>query len=147
LNTVDFNTKREIIRALVKRIEIHKDEILVVFRVDPDPDVDTGENSTDSHMRRSSMQDRTRRHDAPLWRTDAFGGLIHPLVHDARLPPSLDELDHPWVADPSPDQVEQGLLRDVVERRHDTLPISKTFRDPSRLFVKRIRSKAERSRR
>jgi site-specific DNA recombinase len=66
LNTVDFNTKREIIRALVKRIEIHKDEILVVFRVDPHPDVDTGENSTDSHMRRSSMQDRTRRQSLPL---------------------------------------------------------------------------------
>lgn len=37
LSTIDFTTKREIIRALVKRIEIHKDEIIVVFRVDPDP--------------------------------------------------------------------------------------------------------------
>jgi hypothetical protein len=38
-------------------------------------------------------------------------------------------------------------LRDVVERRHDTLPISKTFREPSRSFAKRIHSKAEPSRR
>lgn len=37
LGAVDFVTKREIIRGLVKRVEIHKHEILVVFRVDPDP--------------------------------------------------------------------------------------------------------------
>ena len=37
LSTIDFTSKRDIIRALVKRIEIRKDEIIVVFRVDPDP--------------------------------------------------------------------------------------------------------------
>jgi site-specific DNA recombinase len=43
LSTMDFTTKREIIRALVKRIEIHKDEIVVVFRVDPDPGLQSGD--------------------------------------------------------------------------------------------------------
>ncbi|WP_174553791.1 hypothetical protein [Pseudomonas gessardii] len=33
LGTVDFVTKREIIRGLVKRVEIHKDKILVVSRL------------------------------------------------------------------------------------------------------------------
>ncbi|MEA1053479.1 hypothetical protein U5801_27285, partial [Lamprobacter modestohalophilus] len=36
----DFETKRGIIRAPVKRIEIYHEEILVVFRVDPDPSID-----------------------------------------------------------------------------------------------------------
>ncbi len=33
LNTDDFLMKREILRALVKRIEIYRDKIVVVFRV------------------------------------------------------------------------------------------------------------------
>ena len=66
LDTVDFVTKREIIRGLVKRVEIHKDEILVVFRVDPDPGFNASESSTGSDVREKSMQDRTRRNDSPL---------------------------------------------------------------------------------
>jgi hypothetical protein len=31
LDAVDFNTKRETIGALVKRIEIYKEEVVVVF--------------------------------------------------------------------------------------------------------------------
>jgi site-specific DNA recombinase len=61
LNTMDFNTKREIIRALVKRIEIHKEEIVVVFRVDPDPGLQSGEGSANTKGGKSIMQDRTRR--------------------------------------------------------------------------------------
>src|SRR3546814_4491503 len=66
LGTVDFVTKREIIRGLVKRVEIHKDEILVVFRVDPDPGFNASETSTGSGTREKSMQDRTRRNLAQL---------------------------------------------------------------------------------
>ena len=64
LSTIDFATKREIIRALVKRIEIHKEEIIVVFRVDPDPGFNAGEGPTDSQAGKSSMQDRTRRNQS-----------------------------------------------------------------------------------
>ncbi len=39
LDAVDFNTKREIIRALVKRVEIYKEEVVVVFRIDPEAPV------------------------------------------------------------------------------------------------------------
>jgi site-specific DNA recombinase len=60
LSSIDFTTKREIIRALVKRIEIHKDEIVVVFRVDPDPGFNIRNGSLDPQTERS-MQDRTRR--------------------------------------------------------------------------------------
>jgi site-specific DNA recombinase len=58
LDTIDFLTKRKIILGLVKRVEIHKDEILVVFRVDPDPGFNTDENSTNSDARETNMQDR-----------------------------------------------------------------------------------------
>ena len=64
LGVVDFFTKREIIRGLVKRFEIHKDQILVVFRVDPDPGFNASEASTGSGTREKSMQDRTRRNIA-----------------------------------------------------------------------------------
>lgn len=65
LSTIDFTTKRDIIRALVKRIEIHKEEILVVFRVDPDPGFNKDEenpdgDSTGTIKGTSSMQERTR---------------------------------------------------------------------------------------
>ncbi len=45
LDSIDFSRKREIIRALVKRIEIHSDEVVIVFRVDPDKSVPSGEGS------------------------------------------------------------------------------------------------------
>jgi len=40
--------KRRIVLGLVKRVEIHKDEIVVVFRVDPEPGALASENSNDS---------------------------------------------------------------------------------------------------
>jgi site-specific DNA recombinase len=61
ISTIDFSTKRELIRALVKRIEIHKEEIVVVFRVDPEPGLNMGEGSINSEARKSIMQDCMRR--------------------------------------------------------------------------------------
>ncbi|MGI9514090.1 MAG: recombinase family protein, partial [Anderseniella sp.] len=63
LSTIDFTTKREIIRALVKRIEIRKDEIIVVFRVDPDPgghrdDENPGSGSIILQSGKKSLQQR-----------------------------------------------------------------------------------------
>jgi site-specific DNA recombinase len=37
LDEVDWLTKRELIRTLVKRVEIGKDDVQVVFRVTPIP--------------------------------------------------------------------------------------------------------------
>ncbi|ASJ70337.1 Transposon Tn3 resolvase [Granulosicoccus antarcticus IMCC3135] len=37
LSTTDFITKRDTIRALVKRVEIYKEEVVVIFRIDPTP--------------------------------------------------------------------------------------------------------------
>ena len=35
LSETDFMTKRSIIRALVKKIEVYKDEVIVIFRIEP----------------------------------------------------------------------------------------------------------------
>ena len=65
LEAIDFQAKREIIRALVKRVEIYKEEDVVVFRVDPDPSFNTGEGSTETETETDTetpiMQDRKRR--------------------------------------------------------------------------------------
>lgn len=61
LTGLNFETKRGIIRALVKRVEIYHDEILVVFRVDPDPDIGDPEESSEQSTGASSMQDCKRR--------------------------------------------------------------------------------------
>jgi len=61
LDTVDFNTKREIIRALVKRVEIYKEEVVVVFRIDPEAPVNDKTNSTSSETGGSIMHSCNRR--------------------------------------------------------------------------------------
>jgi hypothetical protein len=65
---MDFDTKRDIIRALVKRVEIWKDEIVVVFKVDPDPDLGSadppGPSATGHMPKGKSMQYRPGRKGA-----------------------------------------------------------------------------------
>jgi site-specific DNA recombinase len=61
LDTIDLETKRRIVLGLVKRVEIHKDEIVVVFRIDPQPRALASENLNDSDDGVKSMQHRTRR--------------------------------------------------------------------------------------
>ena len=86
LDTIDFVMKREVILGLVKRVEIHKDEILVVFRVDPDPGFNADENSANSDGSEKSMQDRKRRNDTPL-RGTRLCGKEFILMHVSRLEP------------------------------------------------------------
>ena len=59
LAEADWLTKRDLIRTLVKRVEIGKEEVNIVFRVIPDP--------FDSSPDRGSLQHRWRRNDAALW--------------------------------------------------------------------------------
>ena len=67
LDTVDFNTKREVIRALVKRVEIYKEEVVVVFRIDPEaPANDETSCTSPSETGGSIMHSCNRRNDATL---------------------------------------------------------------------------------
>ena len=61
LDSRDFNTKREIIRALVKRVEIHKEEVVVVFRIDPVGGINDDNGAEEAETGGSIMQDCKRR--------------------------------------------------------------------------------------
>jgi site-specific DNA recombinase len=116
LTTLEFNTKREIIRALVKRIEIHHQEIVVVFRVDPDPDIGqgNGENGPGKSNEASSMQDCKRRYDGALRRAPGRCPLLEP-VDDVRLEVGVEEREHAPVADACLHLVHEGVVGDAVE--------------------------------
>jgi site-specific DNA recombinase len=61
LADADWTSKRELIRALVKRVEVTHSEVNVVFRVDQRP--------TDPAPAKKSLQLRRWSGDTPLWRT------------------------------------------------------------------------------
>jgi site-specific DNA recombinase len=46
LEGADWSTRREIIRALVKRVEINQEEVRVVYRVSPLPFVESPEGGS-----------------------------------------------------------------------------------------------------
>ncbi len=60
LKQVDWQTQREIIRTVVKRIEIDQDQVHVVFKVDPTP--------PPPDLSKDCLQHCTRREDSPLRR-------------------------------------------------------------------------------
>ncbi|CAE6871389.1 hypothetical protein R75465_08299 [Paraburkholderia aspalathi] len=79
LDAIDLEAKRRIVLGLVKRVEIHKDEIVVVFRVDPQPPVRSSENPNDSDEGAKSMQHCRRRNVAALKRrAKALGFRLEP---------------------------------------------------------------------
>src|SRR5215470_16858359 len=55
LATAEWEMKREIIRALVRRIEIDKQEVTVVFRVGPDPQKHFPEQKSSQHCWRRAF--------------------------------------------------------------------------------------------
>ncbi|KPK76782.1 MAG: DNA recombinase [Phycisphaerae bacterium SM23_30] len=60
LEVADWMTKREIIRSLVKQIEVEEESVRVVYRVPPPPFVQAPE--------KGFLQDCLRRKYSPLWR-------------------------------------------------------------------------------
>jgi len=66
LDCIDFNAKREIIRSLVKRVEIRKEEIQIVFRVNPEGGSadDDGNENNNKQSGGTIMQDCKRRNQS-----------------------------------------------------------------------------------
>ena len=60
LETADWASKRDLIRALVKRVEVTRNEVNVVFRIDPYP--------SDNDPEKKSLQLCRGREGAALWR-------------------------------------------------------------------------------
>ncbi len=76
LNDIDWDSKRSIIRTLVKRVEIDEKDVNVVFKINPPLSPESGEKNRHSE----SLQHRCRRKWATLWNT--FSALSYELVVD-----------------------------------------------------------------
>ncbi len=57
LDSIDFHTKREIIRALVKRVAIYKAEVIVVFRIEPESGLQSNNGNAGIKAEGSNMHD------------------------------------------------------------------------------------------
>ena len=78
LKDADWSTRREIIRALVKRVEVDETQVRVIYMIDPLP--------FDHGPQRGHLQDCLRRDHTPLW-ASGLGVADTPLLHHARLEP------------------------------------------------------------
>ena len=61
LDSLDFHAKREIIRALVKRVEIHAEDVVVVFRIEPVGGLNDGSGAVGTEASGPILQDCKRR--------------------------------------------------------------------------------------
>jgi len=104
LATADWGTRRELIRTLIKRVEVDEEQVEVVFRVPPDP--------FESRPERGVWQHCQRGNDAPL-RGAILGRVEDGLVHVSRLQPfTEDGLVHRDVG-------QQPFVADAVEAGFD----------------------------
>ena len=107
LEQADWATRREVIRTLVKRVEIDKEQVKVVYRVDLNP--------FDRRPERGIWHYCWRGDTAAL--RDAFF-LFHVLAvfHHAGVQPFLDVTHDAWVADPVLDELHQPFVVQRIEK-------------------------------
>ncbi len=82
LDEADWTRRREIIRALVKRVEVGTEEVKVVFRVGPDP--------FGLGLDRGPLQDCRRRNNATL-RNSAVGSVELPVLQVTSIQQSFEQ--------------------------------------------------------
>jgi site-specific DNA recombinase len=91
LEEADWARKRELIRALVKRVEVAPNEVHVVFRIDPHPEV--------SNPEKKSLQLCRGSDDATL-RDACLRVSQHAFFHDSGVQPLPDEAQDTPIIDP-----------------------------------------------
>ena len=107
LDQADWSTRRDIIRALVKRVEIDQEQVRVVFRVNPPPQAPQPPSEKDS----PSLQHCGGRDCAPL-RGSRFGGRKYPIFQHSCFEPAFDSVLHRCGG---MQFVQKGFLVDVIE--------------------------------
>jgi len=110
LATADWPVQRELIRSLVKRVEVDAEQVEVVFRVPLDP--------FEARPERGVLQHRQRGKD-PALRAPRVGIVIDPVQQVARLQPAGDEPQQFPVTDPAPQCRHPLLVIQPVEARLD----------------------------
>jgi len=114
LQDADWMTRREIIRALVKRIEIDKENIRVVYRVSPSPFADSPQRGIMQHcwrrehptLRGSHLILLATYHPPPTFIVSFF---------DGHFQPHPDELQHLAVHNPAGHRFHQLVMGNGVE--------------------------------
>jgi site-specific DNA recombinase len=114
LDTVDFSTKREIIRALVKRVEIYKEEVVVVFRIDPEAPANDKTSSTPSETGGSIMHSCNQRNNPTLRHTFA-GSPEQTFVYMACSDESPEQGQETYIPDPFPHTAHQQFVMHRVK--------------------------------
>ena len=84
LEAADGASQRDLIRALVKRVEVARDDVNVVFRLDPYPD--------DADPEKKRLQLCRGSNDSPLWRA-AVCVVVFPLLHISGLGHLPDDVE------------------------------------------------------
>src|SRR2546428_4176944 len=83
LEEADWASKRDLIRTLVKRVEVARDQVNIVFRVDP--------YSSDADPEKKSLQLCRGSENSPLWRA-AICFVVLPFFHIASFYYLSDEI-------------------------------------------------------
>ncbi len=104
LHMADWSTRRDIIRALVKRVEIDQEQVHVIFRVNPITPSSPSEKNT------QSLQHCGGRDDASL-RGSLLRCVKRPIFDVSGFEPLLDQ----FLARDRPNGFEQIIVRNVVE--------------------------------
>ena len=113
LQEPDWETRREIVRALVKKVEIDEQEVRIVYRVSPSP--------FEGGPQQRSSQHCWGRDNPALWRsllgTRNRLAAVFVSIDDGALQPHADQLQDSAVSNPSLQTLDQSIMRDGIEVR------------------------------
>jgi site-specific DNA recombinase len=115
LQEPDWTTRREVVRALVKRVEVDEQEVRIVYRVRPSPFEGGPQQGRSQHC--------WGREGRALWATPAFvlvpgRSMVPPPIIDLfhrRFEPHLDQSQKVPIADATRDRFHQLVMGDAVE--------------------------------
>ena len=138
LRDADWSTQREVLRSMIKRVEVAEDKVRVVYRVDPRPFVEGPSRGRSQHC--------WRRDYAPLW-SSAVRVAHAPVLEDSGLQPLVYRASEHSIAHPLVKNLPKFSVVDVVEGNHDTLPTptSRSPRPQYRFCARDTHSKGSRS--
>ena len=107
LQEPDWDTRREVVRALVKKVEIDEQEVRIVYRVSPSP--------FEGGPQQGSLQHCWGRDHSAL-RSTVLRGRKNPILQHPRVEPFADQSQDHTIAHPSLEELPQVTMVDRVEK-------------------------------
>ena len=107
LQEPDWNTRREVVRALVKKVEIDEREVRIVYRVSPSP--------FEGGPQQGYLQHCWGRDHSAL-RSTVLRGRKNPILQHPRVEPFADQSQDHTIAHPSLEELPQVTMVDRVEK-------------------------------